>query len=202
MKNVILMLLFFTVAPENCRIEVMTKLINDKFLKIKLINSNNEPVYFFYGQSINNFKIMDDINEIEPKNILSISSEEDYLDYQFDFSRSLINKTKKRYSIPFDEAVMYLHYKKNYIIVPANQCKTLDLEVLKRNYTAIYNLDSTKSYYLTAEIKFQNIYIPDFVKDSLQKKNIDIINPNIKIEKIKIDIKKFFRKKNGYYKIR
>lgn len=199
MKNYTLIFLLLIVNPEKYKVDVLTNLINDKNLSIRIKNLSNQPIFFFYGNPINDFKIVDSDN-IEPSGkITSIFSVEDYLDYQFDYSDFLIENTMNKYNTTFYETIMYLHYKKNYIIIPANQCKILDLEVLKRNYSTSYQLDSTKSYYLSADIKFSNIYIPNYVKDSLKSKNIELMDVNIKTDKIKIDINKFFRKKNNYY---
>ncbi|WP_027383293.1 hypothetical protein [Epilithonimonas caeni] len=199
MKNFILTSLFSIICPENYKIEVLTNLVNDHYLKINLKNTSNKSIYFFYGHPINVFKIEDDNNNEPTGKVTSISSEEDYLDFQYDYSENFIKNTMSRYKISFQEALIYLHYRHDYVIVPAKQCKTLNLKVLKRNYTTQYKLDSTKTYYLSAEIKFSDVYIPEYVKDSLENNNIEIIKPNIKTEKITIDIKKFFRKKNGYF---
>lgn len=202
MKNLTLILLFIIPilrSDNNFDIRIITKSIESKFLKIKLKNKCKKPIIFFYGSPYSEFKIKDENNVENIGKVLSIASEEDYLDYQFDYSENLINKTKQKYKISFQEALIYLHNKENYLFILPNQCKEIDLPILKRNYTSAYSLDSVKSYYLSVNAEFSTEYVPDYIKDSLKSKNILIIEPKISVNKISININKFFRKKDNRY---
>ena len=201
MKNLILSILFIisTVKSDSYDINVVTKSIIDEKLHIQIKNKSNKPIIFFYGISHSNFKIKDENNlEIIGKT-LSMSSEEDYLDFQFDYSKKLIQQVMDRYEISFQEAIIYLHNKKDFIIIPPNKCKELNLPLLIANYTASYDLDSKKSYYISLRTVFPTNYIPNYIKDSLKQKNISLIKAEIVEPKISVDINKFFRKKNNLY---
>jgi len=201
MKNLVLIILFIipTLKSDSYDIRVLAKCVVDEKLQIEVQNKTEKPIIFFYGISHSYFKIINENNLESVGKTLSLSSEEDYLDFQFDYTEKLIQQVMDRYKISFQEAIIYLHNKKDFIIIPPNKCRELNLPLLTTNYTAAYNLDSTKSYYISLKTIFPTTYIPKYVKDSLEKKNISVIEAEITEPKIRININKFFRKRNNLY---
>ncbi|MDF2831532.1 hypothetical protein [Chryseobacterium indoltheticum] len=201
MKNLILIILCIisTLKSDSYDIKVLTKCVVDENLQIEVQNKTEKPIIFFYGISHSYFKIINEDNLESVGKTLSLSSEEDYLDFQFDHSEKLIQQVMDKYKISFQEAVIYLHNKKDFILIPPNKSRELNLPLLTTNYTASYSLDSTKSYYISLKTIFPTNYIPKFVKDSLEKKNISVIKADITEPKIRININKFLRKRNNLY---
>lgn len=204
MKNIILiiyLLVFFICRSDIYDLQIITKCVENQYLKIKIKNYSKKKLIFYYGVPQSEFKI-EDKNGIENiGKVMSIASEEDYLDYQFDYSRKLIDETMKRYKISFQEAVIYLHYKKRYTLILPNISKEVDLPIISRNYTMAYEMDSTKSYFISVKAVFSTVYIPDYIRDSLKSDNTEIIQPKINSNRITVNSTCFFRKyKNLYIK--
>lgn len=180
-------------------IDILTKNIESKFLKIKLKNTGNKPLIFYYGDYTTQYNILTENNIEITGETKTLSSEEDYLDYQYEYSDALIKRTMKSYDIGFVEAIMYLHYQKRHIVLPPYEEKVLELPVISKNSTTSYKIDSSQIVYLNSNIIFSDKFIPDKIKDSLKHRKIEIINPVINLKKVKIDKSKFFRKsKNSY----
>ncbi len=180
-------------------LQIITKNIDNKYLKVSIKNNSKKTLIFYNGDYQSNFKIVDENGVENIGEITSIYSGEDYLDYQFDYSKSLINRTIKKYSLSFQDAILYLHYKNKYILIPPNQTEDFDLPIINENNTKRYKLDSTKSYFLSITTTFPVEYIPKYVKDSLNSKNVQIITPKIDTDRININIDKFFRKHKKFY---
>ncbi|WP_267405553.1 MULTISPECIES: hypothetical protein [unclassified Chryseobacterium] len=178
---------------------VITKNIEDKHLTVRIKNNSKKTLLLYSGLFETNFKIIDNDGKENIGEVTSIYSGEDSLDYQFDYSKSLINKTMKKYSLSFREAILYLHYKNKYILIPSKCTKDIDLPIITNSNTMEYKLDSTKSYFLSASTTFSAEYIPQYVKDSLMSENIEIITPKINFCKINVNINKFFRKYKDHY---
>lgn len=192
------LLILFNLKSDCYDLQVVSKSIKNNNLKISIKNTSSKKIVFYYGLYHTNFRITDQNGEENVGETTSIYSGEDYLDYQFDYSKSLIERTMKRYSISFKDVVVYLHYKK-YIIIPPNHTEQMDLSIIKTNTTTRYKLDSTKSYFLSLYTTYSTDFIPKYVRDSLKSKNIEIITPKITADKIRIDINNFFRKRKNYY---
>jgi|GEM_PF-6410813 len=201
MKNIILVtLLILANLKSDCYdLQIITKNIESQYLKVNIRNNSKKILIFYNGVYQSNFKIIDESGVENIGEITSIASGEDYLDYQFDYSKSLINKTMKNYSITFKDAVIYLHYKKKYTLILPNMSKDVDLPIINRNYKMAYTLNPTKTYFLSIAATFPTEYIPKYVKDSLHSKNMEIITPKIESDKINIDINKFFRRHKNFY---
>ncbi|WP_326981915.1 hypothetical protein VUJ46_17005 [Chryseobacterium sp. MYb264] len=184
---------------ENYNLHIITKSIENQYLKVRIKNNGKKTLIFYSGLFQTDFKIVDHDGKENMGEVTSLYSGEDYLDYQFDYSESLIDNTMKKYSISFREAIEYLHYKNKYILIPSNCAKDVDLPIINNNSTMKYKLDSTKSYFLSASTTFSAEYIPQYVKDSLISENIEIITPKINSCKINVNINKFFRKYKDHY---
>ncbi len=180
-------------------IDILTKNIDSKFLKIKLKNTGNKALIFYYSDYNTQYSILTDDNAEITGESKTLSSGEDYLDYQYDYSEALIKRTMKSYDIGFIEAILYLHYKNEYIVLLPHEEKILDLPIITRDATTSYKIDSSQIVYLNSTTMFSNKFIPEKIKDSLKDRKIEIINPVIHVKKIKIDKNKFFRKSNDSY---
>lgn len=201
MKKIFLtaLLMFADSKPDCYDLQIVTKNIESKYLKLSIINNSKKTLIFYDGDYQSTFRIFDETGVENSGEITSIYSGEDYLDYQFDYSKSLINKTMKKYSLSFQNAVIYLHYKNKYILIPPNQTKDVDLPIINENSKTRYKLDSTKSYFLSLTTTFYAGYIPKYIKDSLYSENLQIISPEINTKRIKINTDKFFRKHKNFY---
>ncbi|MBE4950112.1 hypothetical protein [Chryseobacterium culicis] len=200
MKNIILIILLTATIKSECYdFQIITKIIENQYLKVNIKNNSKKTLIFYNGDFESILKITDENGIENTGEITSMFSGEDYLDYQFEYSKSLINKTMKKYSISFHDAVIYLHYRKKYILIMPNMTMDVDLPIVNRKYKMAYKLDSTKSYFLTIATIFSTEYIPKYVKDSLESKNVQIITPKINSNKININIDKFFRKHKHFY---
>lgn len=180
-------------------LRVITKNIENQYLKVSIKNNSKKTLIFYTGDYQSNFKIVDENGIENIGEITSISSGEDYLDYQFDYSKSLINRTMKKYSLSFQDAILYLYYKNKYVLISPNLNEDIDLSIINNNTTTRYKLDSTKSYFLAITATFPIEYIPQYVKDSLNSKNLQIITPKINSDKININVNKFFRRYKNFY---
>jgi hypothetical protein len=201
MKKIILTALLMLVGlKSDCyEFQIITKNIENQYLKVSIKNNSKKTLAFYNGLYQTDFKIIDNDGEENVGEVTSIYSGEDYLDYQFDYSKSLIDKIMKKYSLSFQEAILYLHYKNQYVLIPPNHTEYIDLPIIHKNITARYKLDSTKSYFLSISTVFSTEYIPKYVKDSLNSKNIEIIIPKINSDKININVNKFFRRHKNLY---
>lgn len=200
MKNIILIILLAaTTKSDCCDFQIITKIIENQYLKVNIRNNSKKTLIFYNGDFESILKIVDENGVENIGEIASVFSGEDYLDYQFDYSKNIINKTMKKYSISFHDAVVYLHYRKKYTLIMPNMAMDVNLPIVNRKYKMAYKLDSTKSYFLTISTVFSTEYIPKYVKDSLESKNIQIITPKINSNKIDINIDKFFRKHKHLY---
>ncbi|WP_295203517.1 hypothetical protein [uncultured Chryseobacterium sp.] len=201
MKNIILLALLINVnLKSDCySLLILSKNIENQYLKVNIKNKSKKTLIFYNGDYQSNFKIVDDNDKENVGEVTSIYSGEDYLDYQFDYSKNLIDKVMKKYSLSFRDAVLYLHYKDKYILIPPNDARDIDLPIINKNYTTKYKLDSTKAYFMNISASFSTEYIPQYVRDSLNSKNFEIINPKIETDKININIDKFFRKHKNFY---
>lgn len=202
MKKIIIttLLLTLTDLKSNCYdLRVITKNIENEYLKVSIKNNSKKTLIFYTGDYQSNFKIVDENGIENIGEITSIYSGEDYLDYQFEYSKSLINRTMKKYSLSFQDAILYLHYKNKYVLIPPNHNEDIDLPIINNNTTTKYKLDSTKSYFLAITATFPIEYVPKYVKDSLNSKNVEIITPKISSDKIKINVNKFFRRHKALY---
>ncbi|WP_079240184.1 hypothetical protein [Chryseobacterium indologenes] len=200
MKNIILIILLAGTIKSDCYdFQIITKIIENQYLNVNIKNNSKKTLIFYNGDFESILKIVDENGVENIGEITSMFSGEDYLDYQFDYSKNLINKTMKKYSISFHDAVVYLHYRKKYILIMPNMAMDVNLPIVNRNYKMAYKLDSTKSYFLTISTVFSTEYIPKYVKDSLESKNVQIITPKINSNKININMDKFFRKHKHLY---
>lgn len=202
MKNILLIIFIFLInIIKLCTydIDILTKNIESKFLKIKLKNTGNKTLIFYYGDYDTQYNILIENNIEITGETKTLSSGEDYLDYQYDYSEALIKRTMKSYNIGFIEAIMYLHYKKEYIVLLPHEEKILDLPIITRGGRTSYKIDSSQIVYLNSNTIFSDKFIPGKIKDSLKYRKIEIINPAINVKKVKIDISKFFRKSKGSY---
>lgn len=203
MKKIILIvsLVLFGIKSDCYKLSVITENIENQYLKVSIKNNSKKILAFYNGLYQTDFKIIDNNGKENIGEVTSAYSAEDYLDYQFDYSKSLIDKTMKKYSLSFKEAILYLHYKNKYVLIPPNHTKYFNLPIIHKNTTARYKLDSTRSYFLSISTIFSTEYIPEHVKDSLNSKNVEIIIPKINSDKININVDKFFRRhKNVYMK--
>ncbi|MBP2617107.1 hypothetical protein [Chryseobacterium jejuense] len=202
MKNIVLnylILIVIAINPDDFELKILTKRVESKFLKIEMKNNSDIPLIFYYGDYYTEYTVVNQDKVEIPSQPLSIYSGEDYLDYQYDYSSSLIKKTMNNYKLSFKEALMYLHYKNSYKIILPNEAQILDLPIISKNAISSYKIDSTKCIYITSNTTFSNKFLPELIKDSLRKKNILIINPNISLKKMDINISKFFREKENNY---
>jgi hypothetical protein len=199
-KTTFISLLILANLKSDCYdLQIISKSIKNNNLKISIKNTSSKKIVFYYGLYQTNFKVTTQNGEENVGETTSIYSGEDYLDYQFDYSKSLVDKTMKKYSISFQEAVIYLHYKNKYVIIPPNYTEQMELSIIKRNSTTKYKLDSTQPYFLSLYTTYSTDFIPKYVRDSLRSKNIEIITPEINANKIRIDINNFFKKHKNYY---
>ena len=201
MRNIILLFFttFFLFRSENYEIEILTDTIENKFLKFSVKNVSDSSLIFYYGDHYTDYKILDEENKEVKGKVMTAYSGEDYLEYQFDYSDSLIKKTMNCYDLSLKEAVLYLHYKNKHILISPNQSIVLDLPVITRNFTSAYEIDSTKKIFISLNTNFVNNFLPQKIKDSLRNKNIQVINPVINIKNISINKNKFFRLKKNLF---
>ena len=147
MKNILLIIFIFLInIIKLCTydIDILTKNIESKFLKIKLKNTGNKTLIFYYGDYDTQYNILIENNIEITGETKTLSSGEDYLDYQYDYSEALIKRTMKSYNIGFIEAIMYLHYKKEYIVLLPHEEKILDLPIITRGGTTSYTIDPSQ----------------------------------------------------------
>lgn len=192
--NLILKLLFlYFFNTYNSQIKTTIQAIQNpqSYIELKITNGTDRKIIIYDSFLYSDYNIYkSDGNRIIALEYYTSENDLDYGNYQYNFTKQLIEETQIEYNLSYENSVYFLQNKKTSIIVEPNTQKDIKLRVFNRASIPT-GLIEKGSYYLHGKIVFTSDYFPKKFIDCLEHEGFTILK-EIDIPKTEININKFF----------
>ena len=192
-NNIKYFVFIFFINLYNAQIKTEIQTIQDpeSYIQIKISNSTDKKIIIYDSFLYSDYNIY----KSDGDHTIALESyanghDVDYGNYQYNFTKQLIEETQITYNLSYENSVYFLQNKKTFIIVEPNTQKDIKLRVFNRASIPT-GLIEKGSYYIRGKIVFTSDYFPKKFIDCLELEGFTILK-EIEIPKTEININKFF----------